>query len=440
MVAALTAAALTAAAFTAPAFTAPALTAPAFCAPALTAPALTRTGVDRSGVDRSGVDRSGVDRSGVDRTGVDRSGVLRTGVLRTGVDRSGVDRSGVDRSGVDRTGVDRSGVLRTGVDRTGVLRTGVDRTGVLRTGVDRSGVLRTGVDRTGVHRTGVDRTGVDRTGVDRTGVLRTGVDRTRVDSTGVLRTGVDRTRVLRTGAASAREPVGTGGRTRGHAALDVLRPTLRRPVPLRRHDRARRILAVGRSLHQRGQCDDRCRCGDGATDHDLALVRETLVLLAHVRTPEKRPRLKEASTSCCPSGACAPDLNRIWPNYTPPRQKLAGMPLRNRSLRNIRHHGGHQPLRGEGLGDPVQPVEQALQFVEPGPGRRICSQAPLELVRLVVGGLGVEDQVHQFGQVGRVHDLSGRKSFSSSRMRWRASNRRDFTVFSSRSRICAISW
>ncbi len=82
----------------------------------------------------------------------------------------------------------------------------------------------------------------------------------------------------------------------------------------------------------------------------------------------------------------------------------------------------------------VQPGKQTLKLVVLSAGLRIVRQQPIELPDLVRGGRAVENLVHQACQFEVLHQYDP-KSASKLRRRCLDSNNRDFTVFSSRSRI-----
>lgn len=71
--------------------------------------------------------------------------------------------------------------------------------------------------------------------------------------------------------------------------------------------------------------------------------------------------------------------------------------------------------------------------------RGVCREEPVQLASFLGASFAVEDPVHQAVGVVNIHGRTGRRSESSSRILLRASNSRDLTVFSSISRIRAIS-
>src|ERR1700719_2160527 len=131
-------------------------------------------------------------------------------------------------------------------------------------------------------------------------------------------------------------------------------------------------------------------------------------------------------------------VSRIQTKYTPAREKLAQSITPPVLPRQLGQDRGDQSLRRKRLRHGIQPCKQALKLAELSAGLRIVRQPSIEFPGLVCGGCAVEDLVHQAYQLGALHQYDP-KSASSPRSRCRASNNRDFTVFSSRSRICAIA-
>ena len=106
--------------------------------------------------------------------------------------------------------------------------------------------------------------------------------------------------------------------------------------------------------------------------------------------------------------------------------------------RQLGQNRSDQSLRGISLRHRIQAGKQALKFVELCARVRIFRQPTIELSGLVRGDRAVENLVHQTCELGVLHH-SDPKSASNPRRRCRDSNNRDFTVFSSRSRIWAIA-
>jgi hypothetical protein len=130
--------------------------------------------------------------------------------------------------------------------------------------------------------------------------------------------------------------------------------------------------------------------------------------------------------------------SRIYTKYTPPRRKLAQPITPSELPRQLGQYCGYQTLGWKRLRHRIQSCKQALQLVELSATVRVVRQQPVELPGLVRGSFAVEDLVHQAYQFRALHQ-SDPKSASNARRRCRDSNNRDFTVFSSRSRICAIA-
>src|SRR5688572_6417380 len=103
--------------------------------------------------------------------------------------------------------------------------------------------------------------------------------------------------------------------------------------------------------------------------------------------------------------------------------------------RLVNNHVFHA-RRGRPLGHAREAPEEPLQLLEPAACRGIGPEHAFELAHLVRGGLAVEDRMHQLigarnGHLAEATLAAGRRSPSRARMRLRASNSRDFTVFTS---------
>src|SRR5437879_1216859 len=88
-------------------------------------------------------------------------------------------------------------------------------------------------------------------------------------------------------------------------------------------------------------------------------------------------------------------------------------------------------------GNALQLLEKITESLVLRTGAGVVCEHPLQLARLFRRCLAVQDCEHQMQVATRIHLYS--RSRNSSRSRWRASNRRDFTVFSSMSRMTPIS-
>ena len=108
-------------------------------------------------------------------------------------------------------------------------------------------------------------------------------------------------------------------------------------------------------------------------------------------------------------------------------------------MRKTSHDGVGEPGRNVRLRNAAEVAEQLAQLFELGLRGRVAGEHALEAALLVRRCRPVEDGVHQSDSLKPVHGQLWRRSCSISRRRWRASNSRDFTVFSSMSRIRAIS-
>ena len=80
-----------------------------------------------------------------------------------------------------------------------------------------------------------------------------------------------------------------------------------------------------------------------------------------------------------------------------------------------------------------------MQGVETHARSGVYREETVQLARLGGARLAVEDGMHQPVGVVNIHVQAGRRSASSARMRLRASNSRDLTIFSSMSSTRAIS-
>ena len=97
--------------------------------------------------------------------------------------------------------------------------------------------------------------------------------------------------------ASARSRVDrTTRRLAGRQVARVARS--RRPIPLRRHDRARRILAPGREVDSRGHRKDDGYRGDAAADQQFTFAEGTAFFFAHLVAPEVWPLPGELRDPC----------------------------------------------------------------------------------------------------------------------------------------------
>jgi hypothetical protein len=74
-------------------------------------------------------------------------------------------------------------------------------------------------------------------------------------------------------------------------------------------------------------------------------------------------------------------------------------------LWNIRQNGGDQALRRKRLSDAAQAIEEAPQLFVLRARRGVAVQPALELPGLRGSRLAVEDDIHQFNELGLAHVL-----------------------------------